>query len=87
MSSIYDLKIFIQSNPKQELAAKVSSFSFIKHGYKNVEILKLNSVKELKNNFNKTFFVVERKLFTIWTIYNHLHYLGFCHLNCTMTSA
>ncbi len=62
MSSIYDLKIFIQSNPKQELAAKVSSFSFIKHGYKNVEILKLNSVKELKNNFNKTFFRGGKKI-------------------------
>ena len=60
MSSIYDLKIFIQSNPKQELAAKVSSF--IKHGYKNVEILKLNSVKELKNNFNKTFFRGGKKI-------------------------
>ena len=62
MSSIYDLKIFIQSNQKQELAAKVSSFSFKKHGFKNVEILRLNNVIELKNNFNKTYFRGGKKI-------------------------
>ena len=41
MRTIYDLKIFIQSNPQQELAAKVSSFSFHKFGFKNIEIIKL----------------------------------------------
>ena len=62
MSSIYDLKIFIQSNQKQELAAKVSSFSFKKHGFKNVEILRLNNVIELKNNSDKTYFRGGKKI-------------------------
>ena len=62
MSSIYDLKIFIQSNPKQELAAKVSSFSFKKYGFKNVEILRLNNVIELKNNLNNTYFRGGKKI-------------------------
>ena len=53
MRTIYDLKIFIQSNPQQELAAKVSSFSFHKFGFKNIEIIKLKDVNELNDKFNK----------------------------------
>tara|TARA_Y100000591_G_scaffold332578_1_gene370490 strand:- start:7144 stop:8007 length:864 start_codon:yes stop_codon:yes gene_type:complete len=55
MRSIYDLKIFIQSNPQQELAAKVSSFSFNKFGFKNIEIIKLKDIVELNDKFNKKY--------------------------------
>ena len=55
MSSISNLKIFIQSNPQQELAAKVSSFSFSKYGFKNVEILKLHEIDSLRDKFGKKY--------------------------------
>lgn len=55
MKTIYDLKIFIQSNPQQELAAKVSSFSFHKFGFKNTEIIKLKDTNELNDKFNKRY--------------------------------
>ena len=48
-----NIKIFIQTNPQQELAAKVSKYSFNKFGFNNVELLKLNNVELLKNNFGK----------------------------------
>jgi len=63
MSSIYDLKIFIQSNPQQELAAKVSSFSFNKYGFKNIEIIKLKDVHQLNINFNKEYLRGGKKIF------------------------
>ena len=55
MSSISNLKIYIQSNPQQELAAKVSSYSFSKYGFKNVEILKLHEIDSLKDKFGKKY--------------------------------
>jgi len=62
MKSIYDLKIFIQSNPQQELAAKVSSYSFKRFGFKNIEILHLNNIKELKDKFNKRYLRSGKKI-------------------------
>ena len=56
MRSLSNLKIYIQSNPQQELAAKVSSYSFIKYGFKNVEILKLHEINSLKDKFCRSFF-------------------------------
>lgn len=55
MSSLSNLKIYIQSNPQQELAAKVSSYSFSKYGFKNIEILKLHEVNSLKDKFGKKY--------------------------------
>jgi len=55
MRSLSNLKIYIQSNPQQELAAKVSSYSFIKYGFKNVEILKLHEINSLKDKFGKKY--------------------------------
>jgi hypothetical protein len=51
-----NLKIFIQTNPQQELAAKVSMYSFIKFGFNNVELLKLHDVEVLKKNFGKKYY-------------------------------
>ena len=51
-----NIKIFIQTNPQQELAAKVSKYSFNKFGFNNVELLKLNNVELLKNNFGKKYY-------------------------------
>ena len=50
-----NLKIFIQTNPQQELAAKVSMYSFVKFGFKNVELLKLHNNEILRQNFGKKY--------------------------------
>ena len=55
MSSLSNIKIYIQSNPQQELAAKVSSYSFKRYGFNNIEILKLNEINSLKNKFGKKY--------------------------------
>lgn len=55
MRSPLNLKIYIQSNPQQELAAKISLFSFKKYGFNNVEILKLHEFNSLKNKFGKKY--------------------------------
>jgi len=55
MKNIYDLKIFIQSNPNQELAAKVSAYSFSKFGFKNITIMKLNENHLLSKQFYRKF--------------------------------
>ncbi len=51
-----NIKIFIQTNPQQELAAKVSKYSFNKFGFNNIELLKLNNVEILKKNFGKKYY-------------------------------
>ncbi len=51
-----NIKIFIQTNPQQELAAKVSKYSFNKFGFNNIELLKLNNVELLKKNFGKRYY-------------------------------
>ena len=51
-----NLKIFIQTNPQQEIAAKVSMYSFVKFGFKNVKLLKLHNVEILKKNFGKKYY-------------------------------
>jgi len=55
MSSIYNLKIFIQTNPQQELAAKVAAYSFIRYGFNNVELIKLHDVNLLKDKFGENY--------------------------------
>ena len=55
MISPLNLKVYIQSNPQQELAAKISLFSFKKYGFNNVEILKLHEFASLKNKFGKKY--------------------------------
>ena len=56
MNSIYNLKIFIQSNPNQELAAKVSAYSFSKYGFNNITIMKLKENQVLNKYFYSEFF-------------------------------
>ena len=60
MRSPLNLKIYIQSNPQQELAAKISLFSFKKYGFNNVEILKLHEFSSLKNKFGKKYLSLGR---------------------------
>ena len=51
MSSISNLKIYIQSNPNKNLLQKYQLF-FSKYGFKNVEILKLHEI-DLYDKFEK----------------------------------
>ena len=49
------LNIYIQSNPQQNTAAKVSKFSFERFGFTNVRILNLDENNLLKGNFFNKF--------------------------------
>ena len=49
------MKVFIQSNKFQELAAKVSKYSFIKNGFKDVEIINIEDCDILKRNFGRKY--------------------------------
>lgn len=49
------MKVFIQSNKFQELAAKVSKYSFIKNGFKDVEIVNIEDCDILKRNFGRKY--------------------------------
>lgn len=49
------LNIYIQSNPQQNTAAKVSKFSFERFGFANVRILNLDENNLLKRNFYNKF--------------------------------
>ena len=50
-----NLKIFIQSNPQQKIAADVARYCLHRNGYKNVEVIDLYDNKYLKNNFGKKY--------------------------------
>jgi hypothetical protein len=49
------MKVFIQSNKFQELAAKVSKYSFIKNGFRDVEIINVEECDILNRNFGKEY--------------------------------
>ena len=49
------MKVLIQSNKFQELAAKVSKYSFIKNGFKDVEIINIEDCDILKRNFGRKY--------------------------------
>ena len=49
------MKVFIQSNKFQKLAAKVARYSFIKNGFDDVEILDLESCDILNRNVGKQY--------------------------------
>ena len=49
------MKVFIQSNKFQKLAAKVARYSFIKNGFNDVEILDLESCDVLNRNIGKQY--------------------------------
>lgn len=49
------MKVFIQSNKFQKLAAKVARYSFIKNGFDDVEILDLESCDVLNRNIGKQY--------------------------------
>lgn len=49
------MKVFIQSNKFQKLAAKVARYSFIKNGFDDVEILDLESCDILNRNIGKQY--------------------------------
>ena len=65
------MKVFIQSNKYQLLAAKVSKYSFEKFGCE-VKIMNLEDNIFLKGNFNKKLEEMI-KLHIIKMIYNPLH--------------
>ena len=50
------MDVYIQSNKFQDLAANVSKFTFVKNGFNNVQILKLENNEFLKNFYGKKFF-------------------------------
>ncbi len=50
-----DLKIYIQTNPQQLLAAKVAEYSFKINGFENIEIINLTDNEILKNHFGKKY--------------------------------
>ena len=49
------MKVFIQSNKFQKLAANVARYSFIKNGFNDVEILELESCDVLNRNIGKQY--------------------------------
>jgi len=49
------MKVFIQSNKFQKLAANVARYSFIKNGFNDVEILDLESCNILNRNIGKQY--------------------------------
>ena len=49
------MKVFIQSNKFQKLAASVARYSFIKNGFNDVEILDLESCDVLNRNIGKQY--------------------------------
>ena len=49
------MKIYIQSNPQQEVAAKIAKHTFLKHGAKNIILLNLFENRTLIKNFGKTY--------------------------------
>tara|TARA_B100001057_G_C22801852_1_gene931824 strand:- start:736 stop:1581 length:846 start_codon:yes stop_codon:yes gene_type:complete len=67
------MKIFICTNKFQKIAAKVSAYSFIKLGFKDIEILELEKNEILQQNLNsyylrngkKTKFVDDLQSFTL----------------------
>ena len=76
-----NIKIFIQTNPQQELAAKVSKYSFNKFGFNNIELLKLNNVEILKKILVKNIIEMANLLNLIHLIFSHLHCFVFFHQN------
>ena len=49
------MKVYIQSNRFQNIAAKVAKYSFVKNGYENVEIINLENNETLKKFFGKKY--------------------------------
>ena len=49
------MKVLIQANKYQKLAAEISKYSFIKQGVKDVEIINLEEQKILVKNFGKKY--------------------------------
>ena len=49
------MKVYIQSNRFQNIAAKVAKYSFVKNGYDDVEIIDLETNETLKKYFGKKY--------------------------------
>tara|TARA_B100000965_G_scaffold10128_1_gene7870 strand:+ start:1318 stop:2172 length:855 start_codon:yes stop_codon:yes gene_type:complete len=49
------MKVYIQSNKFQNIAAKVAKYSFVKNGYDDVEIIDLETNETLKKYFGKKY--------------------------------